>query len=62
MFTYHQITFQEGGPTAIYEQEFQFSESELVMVIAVVVAKCWRDMNMFVGFKDLTHRGEVENA
>lgn len=50
------------APTAIYEQEFQFSESELVMVIAVVVAKCWRDMNMFVGFKDLTHRGEVENA
>lgn len=50
------------APTAIYEQEFQFSESELVMVVAVVVAKCWRDRNMFVGFKDLIHRREVENA
>ena len=31
-------------------------------VHVLIVAGCWRNMDMFVGFKDLTHRGEAENA
>lgn len=37
-------------------------QGELVKIVVVVVVKYWRDLNMFVGFKDLINRGgEVEN-